>query len=62
MVLRGFLFIFIFKTNYKIDRLDESDFRPGYGNWFESVTLELLEHSYAHISFWTITRRTDKSI
>ena len=61
-VLCGFLFIFIFKTNCKIDRLDERDFRPGYGNWFESAILKLLDHSYVHIPFWTITRRIDKGI
>ena len=30
-------FIFLFRTNGKKEHLDENDFRPGYGSYFESA-------------------------
>ena len=33
--------LFFFRTNGKKGRLDENDFRHGYGNYFESAILKV---------------------
>ena len=41
MVFHGFNFIFLFRTNGKKGHLHENDFLHCYGDFFESVILEV---------------------
>ena len=41
MVFRVFIFIFLFRTNFRKWYLDESDFHHCHGNFFESAILKV---------------------
>ena len=58
------IFIFLFRTKFKKDQLDDNNFRQGYGNYFKSAILKPTYHSYAQSSFSTISfsRHTDNGI
>ena len=43
-----FIFLFLFRTNGKKEHLDESDFRHGYGNHFESAILKITWYQQEH--------------
>ena len=55
------IYIFCLEPTLR-EQLDESDFRPYYGIFFESTITKLLDHSYVQSSFGTITRYLDNDI